>query len=220
MRCLVDTGAQVSTLTETFYREHFDTELMDVSTYIKITAANGLDIPYVGYFEPTVEIMGHKLRVGFLVVQDPPSSSLTQRKIEVPGVIGSNIIRILREEVDGDESMPGVWEHFMSLYSEEVYEVGGVFLKPGFVKLNCDVMIPARSVKQVQASVTPAERGCVFNALVERHDVAVRNLPAGMAIGRSCVREYNTGKVPVQVANFGDKDIYLRTRSIGRSVGS
>ena len=60
VRCLLDTGAQVSTITETYFNEYFADEerLVDVAPYIRITAANGLGIPYRGYFEADVTMFG------------------------------------------------------------------------------------------------------------------------------------------------------------------
>ena len=51
-------------MTEAFFNQTYDHELIDVSPLIKITAANGLSIPYVGYFEPEVEVLGKKFRAG------------------------------------------------------------------------------------------------------------------------------------------------------------
>ncbi len=59
--CLLDTGSQVSTITEHFFKEHLAGEEKDMlytTGWLKITAANGLDIPYLGYLELTVETMG------------------------------------------------------------------------------------------------------------------------------------------------------------------
>lgn len=50
VNCLLDTGSQVSTITESFFRKYIarnDRELVSCS-WLKLTAANGLDIPYVG----------------------------------------------------------------------------------------------------------------------------------------------------------------------------
>ena len=59
--CLLDTGSQVRTISEGFFREHLALEGEDVHLafeWLKITAANGLDIPYIGYVEFDVEAMG------------------------------------------------------------------------------------------------------------------------------------------------------------------
>ena len=56
--CLIDSGSQVTTITESHYLEHcsFIQKLRDCSRYIKLTAANGLDIPVVGMLVVTVSL--------------------------------------------------------------------------------------------------------------------------------------------------------------------
>lgn len=71
--CLLDTGSQVSTITESLFREHLlggNKDLLSTSGWLRITAANGLDISYLGYLELDVETMGKVLlKSGFLVVK-------------------------------------------------------------------------------------------------------------------------------------------------------
>ena len=49
--CLIDTGAEMSTITEIFYKEFLaqGREVIDVRFNIKTSASQGLQIPYVGY---------------------------------------------------------------------------------------------------------------------------------------------------------------------------
>lgn len=50
VKCLLDTGAQVSTISEHFYNEYLSTsELSDTRKILKLSAANKLQIPYLGY---------------------------------------------------------------------------------------------------------------------------------------------------------------------------
>lgn len=58
--CLLATGSQVSTISEIFFREHLSDKSGHSSCFewLKITAANGLDIPYMDYVELEVEVMG------------------------------------------------------------------------------------------------------------------------------------------------------------------
>ena len=47
--CLLDTGSQVSTITDEFFRKHLlgnEDIMLSTSGWLKITAANGLEIPY------------------------------------------------------------------------------------------------------------------------------------------------------------------------------
>ena len=130
VRCLLDTGAQVSTITESFFREHLIQEghIQDVSRLIKISAAQGLEIPYVGYIELPLEFMGHTFEdIGFLIVKDPVGTPLVERKKLVPGVIGSNIFRDIKDSLatrGGDylqkleAAGAHAWAHVLALYSE------------------------------------------------------------------------------------------------------
>lgn len=84
--CLVDTGSMVSTVTESFFRRHFEPwglEKLHSSHWLELRAANGLTIPYMGYLELDVQLSGKlMLRCGVLVVRDPPGDIPSQ----VPGV--------------------------------------------------------------------------------------------------------------------------------------
>lgn len=96
VRCLRDTGAQVSTLTESFYRSYLERccNLVDVGSMISISAASGRDIPFVGYVELDLVIDGCDLGLmGFLIVKDPVDCAMGDRKEQVPGVLGSNVFR-------------------------------------------------------------------------------------------------------------------------------
>ena len=208
--CLADTGAEVSTMTESFYDRHFSEKLEDVSGLIKITAANGTEIPFVGYFEPQVEILGKKLRTGFLVVRDPAEKFVSARKSQVPGVLGSNAFHLLSKTVGSDlGSTGGLWNSLLTLYSEETATNSEI----GVVKSKDGVVIPARSVRQVEATVPQMKRGHTISAMIERHDVCARNLPQGLVVGRSLVTIDGKGRVPVQIANFSDKDFIMKGKT-------
>ena len=86
----------MTTMTESFFKENFNETLADISDYVKITAANGLQIPFIGYYETTIKIFGREVReAGFLIVKDPEDLYLASRKHAVPGVVGSNIFNVL-----------------------------------------------------------------------------------------------------------------------------
>ena len=70
-RCLIDTGAQVSTITEDCFQKYFatDGELVDVALNIQITAPNGLGIPYRDNLRQ-MSLFGQTFRnMDFLVVK-------------------------------------------------------------------------------------------------------------------------------------------------------
>lgn len=99
--CLVDTGSMVSTITESFFAKSFEPwgqERLQSCQWLQLWAANGLDIPYLGYLELDVELCSKVIeKCGILVVRDPPSGMSPQ----VPGVLGMNIISKCYQELFG-----------------------------------------------------------------------------------------------------------------------
>ena len=50
--CLLGSGSEVSTIPEEFFNEHFRPQrktLLPTGDWLRLTAANGLEIPYIGY---------------------------------------------------------------------------------------------------------------------------------------------------------------------------
>ena len=71
---------------------------MDISSWIAITSTQGLAVPYVGFVEADLLICGQRLPgMGFFVVKDHTDHKMAQRKRDLPGLIGSNILRHLAE---------------------------------------------------------------------------------------------------------------------------
>ena len=94
--CLIDTGAEVSRMTERFYKEFLaqGREVIDVTSYIKTSASQGLEIPYVGYVELQLTALSRTFNgLGFLIVKDPVSTPTQARKKRLLGVLGSNVLR-------------------------------------------------------------------------------------------------------------------------------
>ncbi len=93
---LLDTGSNVTTLTKSFFMSHFHSDQPKINTckWLNLSAANGLAIPYLGYVEVNVTVLGRVFHdCGVLIVEDPPSStSLHEQKEKVPGLLGMNII--------------------------------------------------------------------------------------------------------------------------------
>lgn len=93
IRCLLDTGAQVSTLTESCFKKYFahGVDLVDVSNILSVSGTQGLSVPLVGYAELDVQVFDQNFsKLGFLVVKDPQDTPMADRKKAVPGVVGSN----------------------------------------------------------------------------------------------------------------------------------
>ena len=90
-RFLVDTGSQVTTISEEFYQRHLaatNNQLHDTNNWLTIRAANGLCVPYIGYLELDVEVCGIVVpKRGVLVM-----SKREQGNTEVCGLLGTNVL--------------------------------------------------------------------------------------------------------------------------------
>lgn len=82
---------------QAFFEKHLkqkNEEQLRTCNWLQLTIANGLDIPYLGYLELDVEVLGRVLpQMGILVVKDPPDPHIQRRKNAVPGLLGMNTIR-------------------------------------------------------------------------------------------------------------------------------
>ena len=154
VRCLLDTGAEVSTMTESFFKENFNETLADISDYVKITSANRLQTPFIGYHEPTIRIFDREVREAeFSIVKDPEDLHLANRKHAVPGVAGSSIFNVLANNPnDFDKNEIPVATEILSLYNQEISQDKG---RTGFAKIGGQIVIPRRSLKPINVKIPP-----------------------------------------------------------------
>ena len=89
VEALLDTGSMVSMVSKAFYEQYLKcNESYLGDKWVKVTAANGLEIPYEGVIMADVEIYGLLLKdMGMLVTQNRTEET------EVPILIGTNIIQ-------------------------------------------------------------------------------------------------------------------------------
>ena len=127
-------------------------------------------------------------------------------------MIGSNIFRDIRNIVGPDQariSTDPTLGPILALYEATRAEkprtchVRVVGEKP--------VLIPARSLKILEATTRPAPKGESYCAMVEE-SLAFTG-PRGLALGRTIVEVQENGRIPIQVANFGEEDFCLAPRS-------
>ena len=118
VKALWDTGSQVSVISEVFVWQNFpEVQIRDISellhTDLKLTAANGSDIPYHGWAEINFQVTPHSpvLTVPFLVQQetsDPPliGYNTIEESIHLdpttanPETLGETFPSIEREKLD------------------------------------------------------------------------------------------------------------------------
>ncbi|KAL1007184.1 hypothetical protein UPYG_G00083180 [Umbra pygmaea] len=209
--CLLDTGSQVSTITESFFREHLsgaDDDMLSTAGWLKITAANGLDIPYLGYLELDVETMGMTLpECGFLVVKEPPGTT------SQPGLIGMNIISRCRQLVHAefDTTLGGVLQSDWREVFQQMQRASSV-KKATIARVagRDSVHIPASSVATIMAKglngVSPSESSPM------QLEPSNTPLPNGIIVIPTIVSSQGH-LFPVQLVHLSQEDVWLQPRT-------
>lgn len=108
-KCLLDTGSEVSTISESHFKEHFGEQKLKLSSacWVKLTAANGLDIPVLGCLQADVECLGKVLPGKCIFVLNDTSPDVKEMK-GVSGIIGMNILNEIQSLFISAEGMEKV----------------------------------------------------------------------------------------------------------------
>ena len=218
VKCLLDSGSEVSTLTESCVKEKLskrDTDIIDTTGWIHIKAANSLNILYIGYLELDVNIHGHKYYgVGFMIVKDPTNETIQKKKSQVPGVIGSNIFQMVNENkqdivnADANANSDVInWSQILSYYCNNDN-------KPQPVKLfsSQPILIPAYSMKVVNGSTNPPKHFS-RSAIVQAVSGDLGALPRNIMLINTCVENQN-GHIPLRIVNIGSEDAWLNSKCL------
>ena len=93
VRGLVDTGSEVTTVTERWVAENLQNSDLLPMTQVTLKAANGLEIPYSGVVIVDLELLGQKCEgVPVVVVKDSSDPSTRKKKSDVPALMGMNVL--------------------------------------------------------------------------------------------------------------------------------
>ena len=183
IRCLVDTGSVVSTVSKDFFDKHLQPKVGDpqsAAAWLRLRAANGLDMPYEGYLSADVVVGGHKLPSrGVLVTTCVPDGA--------DGLLGTNVLQDLPE-----------FSHLFSGTKGDLDEENDCI---GFVKVASQrkILVPAGSTVDVPARGTNVGEG-----MVER---LAQPIAGNLWVCRTLVN--TTGPFYVKVVNVTEKDVWL-----------
>ncbi|XP_049333689.1 uncharacterized protein LOC125801279 [Astyanax mexicanus] len=163
--CLLDTGSMVTTVTEKLFDEHLQSlsGQLQECRWLQLRAANGLEVPYLGYLEVDIQVLGRTLPgMGVLVVRDPSDPHTRVQKSKVPGLLGMNVISPCYSEIFQQhgsslfqttllQSKRNAWRQvFAECQKLECLPATG-YLGPAKVAGRTAVRVPAGSVKLVEA---------------------------------------------------------------------
>ena len=199
---LIDSGSMISSISENFYKSLKPLpELRNISEFgLSVISAGGTQLPYKGYIEADILVpcFGNKtITVPLLIVSD------TEYNQTVPAIIGTNVIRLFKQD-NSSSSMPVEWQTaFDSI---------------------CDDGIPVKTTSNYSIRIGPGEiktlHGIVRNT--NNIDTAVTEHINGSLSGNLtiCPRVVSlkgpgtTIRVPVRVCNLSAKAIDIPPRSI------
>lgn len=210
---LVDSGSEVTTITESYYEKHLKVTLLD-SSWIRLGASNGLEIPTVGILILNLTLQGMVISdVHILVVKDPVHQGTYETKQQVPGVLGCNVLELLYNskspEIDRLSSELKTelkkYEIQLALSEKLTAEIRkGDSDIIGMVKtLSEPMVIPAES----EVSLTGITRQLPKDFMVLVEPVAFA--PAGLIVYPTLSKVRN-GKVQFKAFNCSSSDIVLK----------
>ena len=207
VRALLDKGAMVSTISEEFYITHCPKPNLNALTefQLDIYAAGGTTLPYTGYIEiPRSDNGSISVVVPVLVTET------TEYKHRVPVIIGTNILRIVRDRVDSAR--------------REVLEP----LELAFEYMNDQQSIPVRTTNLYTVTIGPNKvktiHGLVKNnshittAVTEQTDTAQSGNLLVCPRVVSLHENSKKAKIPVRICNLSATAIEIKPRSLICSV--
>ncbi|KAJ8005431.1 hypothetical protein DPEC_G00146580 [Dallia pectoralis] len=217
--CLLDTGSEVSTITESHFRKHFGEQELRLSSaqWVRLTAANGLDIPVLGCLQADVECMGKVLPGKCIFVLKDTSQQAEEIK-GLSGIIGMNIISEFKSVFVTGENVksanrygqPAEAKIRRVLASVEKTETLSPDGKLGFVKVGGKqaITIPPLSEKVFEGRCrVPPKVKC--QVLIE--PITGVSLPKGLLVA-NVLTKTEGGKVSVRVMNSSRRTIRLNPR--------
>ena len=196
---LIDTGSEISTVSEEFWTSLDPKPEIHVVEELEIKCADGSTLPYRGVVEITLGIpalKGDLVSALFLVVP------MTDYNKTVPFIVGTNVIREYKKSDSVSDDVPEAWQiAFKSLSAQHV----------GFVKTTYKITLKPWEVKNIAGFVRKT-RNCDA-AITESTEIG--NFP-NVSTSPRIVKLNNPGKtarVPVRVCNMTAKLITLPSKT-------
>ncbi|XP_052392086.1 uncharacterized protein LOC127939541 [Carassius gibelio] len=217
--CLLDTGSEVTTITESHFKNHFGEVVLSSANWVRLTAANGLDIPIIGCLEADIECFGKTLHEKCVFVIKESDSNGTELK-GLPGIIGMNVLSEVNDLFMTTKDMKKMDRYSHGFREAKVQRVlANIKMqtealscgdKIGFVKVagKQSVTIPPFSERVLEGRCRiPPKVSC--QVLVEASSNV--SLPKSVLIANVLAKTAD-GKVPVRVLNSSEKPVKLPPR--------
>jgi transposase InsO family protein len=220
-RPLLDTGSTVSTMSESFYKEHLtDTPLRALSECLHIECADGQSLPYLGLVEVKLGVSGiprsQEHDCLMLVVPDSRYSKV------IPILLGTNILfRLMNDckEENGtrflqESNLFTPWYLTFRCLTLREKDLSRNHNRLGVVKVAGEVVIPANGQVTVHGYMDmelPYGPTC---ALLQPSSVATISNDLEICPGLVSYRYKQNGLVDVYVSNVTDRAVTIQSRAV------
>ena len=196
---VIDTGSEVSTVTESWFNEHLRGRPLQQTSWLSIKAANGLDIPYVGLLEGRIRVFGQECHASILVIKDTACPLTRSRRLQTPALLGMNILQQLLPT--GQKTPPGLTPLIETAIRATTLHCRTMV---GLARVAGTTRVPAHSITTVRVS------GAHRRTLVA--EPCHHPLPPGLMLVPTLVGG-DRSLYHVRVANLTDEDIVLQGRT-------
>lgn len=228
---LLDTGSMVTTITESFFKKHFghltDSQLHDCA-WLDLRAGNGLELPYCGYLELDITILGKCVaHRGVLVVKDPDDPHMQYKKMQIPGLLGMNVIKGFYYELFvqygpslfEDPTVAEAPEWRRALRHCQVEETIANSPEPFKVRVKgkSPLCVAAGTLNMVPVTCPKVPSQWNMEFLVAPLQPEEGALPEGLLVSSALVAS-ERGEMHVPVTNVGNSDVWLIPRRVIATV--
>ena len=192
----------VTTVTEDFFRKNLQDKCgMMNSSFYCLKAANGIDIPYIGFISTDITVGDEMITdVGIFVTKTPSDAGTKRRRENIPGLLGMNVLQKCSD-------IAGLFGRSCLAVDRVKAEIAKkTFSRAKFVRSADDrTLLPANSVTTVMTNGGPTSSD---DPVMIQHLVYNEHLPRGVMDVDTLTSKKN-GMYPVHVANLGQTDVWL-----------
>ena len=214
---LLDTGSQITSISESFYKKHLsDCVIHPVESLLRVVGAAGQDVPFLGYVDVEVEFPVEEagvcscLQALVLVV---PDNAYNQR---VPLVIGTNVVRECKDRCEEQGGAGFLQRIHTSSAWKRAYQSMRVRerLVSGHQKVLTKGQAHKRVVVWCQTLASPESPSKAVIEPCEDLESHISVTPGLVTLSSGCKRCL----VPVEVTNMSDKSVTLPPKTVLASV--
>ena len=214
--CLIDTGAQVTTVTDAFHRKHLlHLPIHHLTDVLTTEGAGGQQVPYTGYivvdvqFPEEIDPAKGRFSTPILIAEETSYSE------KIPMIVGTNVLHKLN-------FVPRLFQQ-----SRENPVVGD--LRHTFVTAYRSVTVPTKYEDGLLANVSPLHKITIpaggvedvsiktnIGPLYKPMDVLIQpseNMPANLKVPDGVMKMSQSGRITVPVMNTSSQPITISKRT-------